>query len=59
MALALGYDVPGHIVFPVATGGSLFLVLAAGVILFKEKVGGYGVAGIVLGIASLVILSVA
>lgn len=58
MSLALGFGVPGHIVFPVITGGSLFLVVAAGLILFKERVGGYSIAGIVLGIASLVILSI-
>jgi drug/metabolite transporter (DMT)-like permease len=56
-ALALASDVPGHIVFPVTTGGSLFLVAAAGILVFKERVGVYGVAGILLGITSLVMLS--
>lgn len=55
MALARG--VPGHVAFPVTTGGSLFLVAAAGIILFKEHVGFYGLLGIVLGICSLVLLS--
>ncbi|HCJ35104.1 MAG TPA: hypothetical protein DHV65_12520 [Ktedonobacter sp.] len=58
MALALRDNVPGHIVFPVVTGGNLFIVAAAGVILFKERIGSYGTAGIILGIASLVILSI-
>lgn len=57
MVAALGHNVPGYIVYPIATGGSLFFVVAGGVILFKEKLGRYGVAGIVLGIASVVILA--
>lgn len=57
--LALATGLPGHVVFPLTTGGSLFLVAAAGVFLFKEKVGGYGIAGIVLGIVSLIMLSAA
>ncbi|MGH9371194.1 MAG: hypothetical protein ACRD15_06655 [Vicinamibacterales bacterium] len=56
--LALSRGVPGHVVFPITTGGSLFLVAAAGLLLFKERVGGYGMAGMALGIAALVALSV-
>ncbi|HET8549341.1 MAG TPA: hypothetical protein VFL57_15115 [Bryobacteraceae bacterium] len=56
--LALAREVPGHIVFPITTGGSLFVVAAAGIIAFRERVGIYGVAGIVLGIISLVMLSI-
>ncbi len=56
--LALSHGVPGHVAFPITTGGSLFLVAAAGLLLFKEKVGAYGMAGMVLGIAALVALSV-
>jgi drug/metabolite transporter (DMT)-like permease len=55
MALARG--VPGHIAFPLTTGGSLFLVAAAGLFLFNERVGPYGIAGLVLGISALVALS--
>lgn len=55
--LALERNVPGYIVFPMTTGGNLFLVAAAGVLLFREKIGPYGVAGILVGIASLVLLS--
>ena len=55
---SLARNVPGHIVFPITTGGSLFLVAAAGVLIFKERVGIYGIAGITLGIASLVMLSI-
>jgi hypothetical protein len=35
--LALEKDVPGYIVFPMTTGGNLFLVAAAGVFLFRER----------------------
>lgn len=56
---ALEGGLPGHLVFPLTTGGSLFLVATAGILLFKERVGIYGITGIALGIASLVLLSVA
>lgn len=55
--LALSHGVPGHVAFPLTTGGSLFLVAAAGLLLFKEKVGPHGLAGMALGIAALVALS--
>jgi drug/metabolite transporter (DMT)-like permease len=55
--LALEQRVPGYIVFPMTTGGNLFLVAAAGVLLFRERIGPYGVAGIFIGIVSLVLLS--
>lgn len=55
--LALSNGVPGHVAFPLTTGGSLLLVAVAGVLLFKETVGPYGLAGMALGIAALVALS--
>jgi drug/metabolite transporter (DMT)-like permease len=55
--LALEQKVPGYIVFPMTTGGNLFLVAAAGVFLFREKIGPYGIAGILTGILSLILLS--
>jgi hypothetical protein len=55
--LALERNVPGFVVFPMTTGGNLFLVAGAGVLLFREKIGPYGIAGILTGIASLVLLS--
>ena len=57
--LSLAHGLPGHVVFPITTGGSLFLVAGAGIFVFKEKVGGYGAAGIVLGVLALIMLSVA
>lgn len=55
--LALEQNVPGYIVFPLTTGGNLFLVAAAGVLLFRERIGAYGIAGILTGVLSLVLLS--
>lgn len=57
-ALALEKGVPGHIAFPLTTGGSLFLVAAAGLLLFHERISRYGYCGIGIGIISLVMLSV-
>jgi len=57
-SLALEQGVPGHIVFPATTGGNLFLVAAAGLLLFREKLGPYGIAGILTGITSLLLLSI-
>ncbi|HXR75936.1 MAG TPA: hypothetical protein VN737_08175 [Bryobacteraceae bacterium] len=57
--LALSHNMPGYIAFPLTTGGSLFLVATAGILLFKEKVGPYGIAGLTLGIIALVTLSAA
>jgi multidrug transporter EmrE-like cation transporter len=54
---ALAEGVPGHVVFPVTTGGTLFLVALSGILVFKEDVGPYGRAGLVLGILALVVLS--
>ncbi|MCW5983104.1 MAG: hypothetical protein KIT09_33755 [Bryobacteraceae bacterium] len=56
-ALALK-TVPGHAVFAVTTGGTLFVVATAGILVFKERVGKYGLAGIVLGIASILMLGI-
>ena len=53
---ALGMQVPGTIAYPVANGGSLFLVVLAGFLAFRERVNPVGVAGIVLGIAATLVL---
>jgi drug/metabolite transporter (DMT)-like permease len=57
--LSLSHGIPGHVAFPITTGGSLFLVAAAGIFIFKERVGAYGAAGIILGVVALIMLSVA
>jgi len=55
--LALESGVPGYIVFPITTGGNLFVVAAGGVLIYKERIGRYGIAGIAVGVLSLVLLS--
>jgi drug/metabolite transporter (DMT)-like permease len=57
-AMALAKGLPGHIAFPLTTGGSLFLVALAGIVLFRERIGPYGLCGVILGVAALVMLSV-
>ena len=56
--LALARAVAGHVAFSISTGGTLFIVALAGILLFKEKVGPYGLTGLLLGILSIVVLSV-
>ncbi|HLH34261.1 MAG TPA: hypothetical protein VKX41_06280 [Alloacidobacterium sp.] len=55
--LALERGVPGYIVFPITTGGNLFIVAAGGVLIYNERIGRYGIAGIAVGVLSLVLLS--
>jgi multidrug transporter EmrE-like cation transporter len=57
-ALALAKGLPGHIAFPLTTGGSLFVVALAGIVFFRERIGPYGLCGVVLGVAALVMLSI-
>jgi multidrug transporter EmrE-like cation transporter len=57
-AQALAKGLPGHIAFPLTTGGSLFLVAFAGIVLFRERLGPYGLCGVFLGVAALVMLSI-
>jgi multidrug transporter EmrE-like cation transporter len=57
LALALASGAPGYVVFPLTSGANIFLVAAAGFLLFHEKVGRAGTAGIVLGMLSIIILS--
>jgi len=57
MGLALAKGLPGSVVFPVALAGGLFAVVLAAVLVFKERIGPAGVAGISLGIISIALLS--
>ena len=57
MALAIAQGLPGFVVFPVATGGGLLLVVSVGAVAFKEQIGGFGWAGIGLGVLALVVLA--
>jgi multidrug transporter EmrE-like cation transporter len=57
LGMALSGGIPGSIVYPVTLAGGLFIVVGAGVLLFKERVGPAGMAGIALGIISIALLS--
>ena len=57
MGLALANGLPGNVVFPVALAGGLFVVVLAAVVIFRERIGPAGVAGISLGIISIALLS--
>lgn len=57
MALALSSGIPGYVVFPVATGGGLLLVVLVGVFLFREPMGSLGYLGIATGVSALVLLA--
>ncbi|MGH9587052.1 MAG: hypothetical protein ACRD3F_08880 [Acidobacteriaceae bacterium] len=59
LALSLAkYHVPGNVAYPISNGGSLFVVVLAGVFLFRERIGKYGVCGCILGILAIVMLSI-
>jgi multidrug transporter EmrE-like cation transporter len=57
MALALSAGIPGFIVFPVATGGGLILVVTVGVFGFREPMGPLGYLGIATGTCALILLA--
>lgn len=59
MAVALARDVPGHIVFPIALGGSTFMVILGGRFLFGERVNKLTAAGIGFGLIAVILLSLA
>jgi multidrug transporter EmrE-like cation transporter len=54
---ALQKGIPGHVAFPIANGGGLFVVVLVGILSFGERLHGYGIAGILLGIVASVLLS--
>lgn len=58
LVMGLRSPVPGYLIFSLALGGSLFVVVAGGVLLFKERLKGYGIAGLALGAIALVILAI-
>lgn len=57
LGLALARGLPGSIVFPVTLAGGLFIVVAVGVLVFRERIGNAGRLGILLGVLSIVLLS--
>ena len=48
---------PGAIVFPVSSAGSLLMVTISAIILFKEKVSRVNLAGILLTLAAVVLIN--
>jgi multidrug transporter EmrE-like cation transporter len=56
MGLALSKGIPGNIVYPVTLAGGLFLVVLIAILVFRERVGPAGIAGIVLGIIAIALL---
>jgi drug/metabolite transporter (DMT)-like permease len=57
MAMALKLNVPGHVVFPIAIGGSVFIVILGGRFLFGERLNGLTVGGVSCGLAAIILLS--
>ena len=57
LGLALGSGVDGSTAYPIAKTGSVFLVAAIGLAAFRERVGPTGLAGIALGLAAVILLS--
>ena len=55
MAIALDSSVPGAIVFPVAIGGSIFIVALAGKFLFGERMNRYSAVGVSLGFLAIIL----
>lgn len=57
MAVALELNVPGHIVFPIAIGGSVFIVILGGRLLFGERLNKLTAGGVLFGLAAVILLS--
>jgi len=58
MAVALKLNVPGHVVFPIAVGGSVFIVILGGRFLFSERLTGLTTGGVACGLAAVLLLSI-
>lgn len=57
IGLAMSRGIPGNVVYPVTLAGGLFLVVLIAILVFHERIGPAGVAGIALGIISIALLS--
>lgn len=57
MAQAMSGGIPGYVVFPVAVGGGLILVVMVGVFAFRERVSPLLGLGVASGLTSLVLLA--
>ena len=58
MAVALSSGIPGHMVFPIAIGGSIFVVALAGRLIFGERMNPPTTLGLALGFTAAVLLGV-
>jgi len=56
MAVALSSGVPGHVVFPIAIGGSIFVVALAGRLMFGERMNPPTASGLALGFVAVVLV---
>jgi len=54
---AIARGMPGYLAFPIAIGGSLSIVAAVGVVVFKERLSSYGYLGILTGITGIALLA--
>jgi multidrug transporter EmrE-like cation transporter len=50
--------IPGSIVFPVSSAGSLLMVTISAIILFKEKVSKLNLLGILLTLIAVVLINI-
>jgi drug/metabolite transporter (DMT)-like permease len=57
MAVALAWGVPGHVVFPIAIGGSVCIVVLGSRLLFGERLNRLTGGGISIGLAAVLLLS--
>ena len=56
MASALDAGVPGHVVFPIAIGGSIFVVALGGRLIFGERINRISALGVALGFLAVILL---
>ena len=57
LSQAMAHDMPGYLTYPIAIGGSLSIVAAVGVLVFKERLSPYGYLGILTGVAGIALLA--
>jgi multidrug transporter EmrE-like cation transporter len=58
MGLALSHDVPGSVVYMLAMGASMCVVVLGGVLIFHERVGVQAKCGIAIGLLAAVLLGI-
>ena len=56
MAVALKLNIPGHVVFPISIGGSVFIVILGGRFLFGERLNKLMTSGVSFGLAAIILL---